>query len=75
MSKIEGTKCDTCGKVTFDYMKDKWIVIEGTFCQYGGRKKDGQAFSLVYLPQKTDGYSYCSWECLKNIIKKGGDKK
>jgi len=66
VSKIEGVKCETCGKISFDYMKDKWIIIEGSFAQYGGRKKNGEAFCSVYLPSKTSGYHYCSWECLKN---------
>lgn len=76
MAKIEGVKCDKCGKITFDYMLDKWIHIEGTFCQYDGRKKSGsgEAFFSVYLPSRTNGYHYCSWECLKNM-QKGGVKK
>ena len=69
MSKIEGTKCDKCNKITFDCMLDKWIHIEGTFAKYGGRNKN-EAFCEIFLPSKTGGYHFCSWECLQDIKKR-----
>ena len=67
MSKIEGVKCDACGKISFDYMLDKWIVIDGNFTKYAGRKKTKEAFSEIFLPTKMGGYHFCSWNCLTKI--------
>lgn len=60
--KEEIIVCDSCGKETKDHMKDGFIVIEGDFAKYGGRKKDDCAFTTHYF---RGTHHFCSWKCLQ----------
>lgn len=59
--------CNTCGKVTHDLYKEKWIIIDGSFQENSGRDKQGKGRTKIFLSMATKSHHFCTWECLKNV--------
>lgn len=61
-------ECEYCGRKTFDYMDDGWIVCHG-LTWYSKRDNYRYARSKKFLSESSAGHYFCSPECLLGVEK------